>query len=115
MLDVDPDAGEQVVDLADAVHRRTGRLKLLEIRAAGRAEREVPPALTPAERARATPSNGRAITRPTAFSPVITRRAASQAAYSSGSGRRSTWAAIWRTESADVYRIASPVSRWCAP
>ena len=37
VLDVDPDPGEQVVDLADAVHRRAGVLKLLQVRAAGRA------------------------------------------------------------------------------
>jgi DNA gyrase subunit B/topoisomerase-4 subunit B len=42
-------------------------------------------------------------------------RAASQAVYRSGSERTSTCAASWSTESADVYRITSPVSRWCPP
>ena len=49
-----------------------------------------------------SPRNGRAITRPTAWSPVMISRAAAQAAYSSSSGTFSSWAAIWSTESADV-------------
>ena len=49
-----------------------------------------------------SPRNGRAMTRPTACSPVMIARAAAQAAYSSSSGTTSSWAAICSTESADV-------------
>ena len=49
-----------------------------------------------------SPRNGRAITRPTACSPVMISRAAAQAAYSSAGGTTSTCAAICSTESADV-------------
>ena len=58
VVDVDPDAGEQVVDLADAVHGHAGVLKLLQIRAAGWHQRVVVPALGPAECA------GRTLERP---------------------------------------------------
>ena len=59
-----------------------------------------------------SPSNGRAITRPTARSPVSISRAVRQAAYSSSSGTVCSCAATWKTLSADVYTIQSPV-RWC--
>ena len=59
-----------------------------------------------------SPSNGRAITRPTASSPVSISRAVRQAAYSSSSGTVCSCAATWNTLSADVYTIQSPV-RWC--
>ena len=49
-----------------------------------------------------SPSNGRAITRPTACSPTSCRRAMRHASYSSSSGTVCSWAATWKTESADV-------------
>ena len=48
------------------------------------------------------PANGRAITRPTACSPLIAARAAAHAAYSSCGGTRSTCAASCSTESCEV-------------
>ncbi len=48
------------------------------------------------------PSNGRAMTRPTACGPVRISRAILHAAYSSSSGMTRSCAAIWKTESADV-------------
>ena len=60
------------------------------------------------------PTNGRAMTRPMRWRSAITR-AASQIRYSSSSGTVSSCAAICRTESADVYRMRSPVAMCSAP
>ena len=49
-----------------------------------------------------SPTNGRAITRPTSSSPVSISRAISQSRYSSGSGTTASFAAIWNTLSAEV-------------
>src|SRR5437667_85716 len=59
------------------------------------------------------PVNGRAITRLTACSPTSIPRATAHAWYSSSSGTVSSCAAIWKTESAEVYTIHFPV-RWCS-
>jgi hypothetical protein len=62
-----------------------------------------------------SPANGRAITLPTACSPLITARAAAHARYSSGADTRSTWPASCSTESCEVYRISAPVRFDSAP
>ena len=46
--------------------------------------------------------NGRAITRPTSCGPRKMSRAVSHILYSSHSGITSSWAAIWKTLSAEV-------------
>ncbi len=49
-----------------------------------------------------SPTNGRAITRPTAYLPVSTARAMRQQRYSSSTGTTFSCAAIWNTLSAEV-------------
>ncbi len=108
------DAREQVVDLADAVHLDAGVGQLLQVRAPGRRQREVAPAPVRSN-APGAPPNGRAITRPTACSPLIAARAASHARYSSCGETRSTCAASCSTESCDVYTISAPLRSASAP
>ena len=49
-----------------------------------------------------SPTNGRAMTRPTSSSPVSSSRAIWQSRYSSSSGTIASFAAIWKTLSAEV-------------
>ena len=62
-----------------------------------------------------SPTNGRAMTRATLWSPTSIPRAARAPAYSSSREIRSSCAAIWKTLSAEVYTIHAPVSRCSAP
>jgi len=62
-----------------------------------------------------SPTNGRAITRPTSCGPRRISRAISQMRYSSGMGITSSCAAIWNTLSADVYTIGDPVRMCSSP
>ena len=48
------------------------------------------------------PANGRAMTRPTSTSPVSIARAEAHQAWSWATGTVSTWAATWKTLSAEV-------------
>ena len=99
VLDVDPDAGEQLADLADRVDLDAGVLELLEVAARRRREREVAPAVGALE-APGAPSNGRAITRPTACSAGSPRAdASSRSRTAPRLGTTSTCAAICSTES----------------
>ena len=99
---VDAHAGEEVAHLAHGVDGHAGALQLVEVGAPRRRHGEVLAPLGAPEVRPASPSNGRAITRPTACSPVIVSRAAAHAASSSASLSTSWWAASCSTESADV-------------
>ena len=94
-----------------------GVLQLLEVACApggGTAKSRRP--VGALRRRRARPSNGRAITRPTACSPVITRaRPPRTRAYSSSSASTSSWAASWSTESCRGVEDQLAGRRWCSP
>ena len=61
------------------------------------------------------PVNGRAMTRATPCGPCRIPRAISHHSYSDSRGTTSTWAAIWKTLSAEVYTIGHPVAMCSAP
>ena len=83
---VDADAGEEVAHLADGVDGDAGVVQLVEVGARRRRRRRSPCAPRCARTRRAAPANGRAMTRPTACSPVMTSRAAAQRRTSSRLG-----------------------------
>jgi len=49
-----------------------------------------------------SPTNGRAMTRPTPYLPVSSSRACAQISYSFSTGTMASFAAIWNTLSAEV-------------
>ena len=96
----DATAREQIVHLADAHAGDMPLLETVEQRGARRRQAEVL-SLRCADPCRST-VNGRAMTRDTPCCPWSIARAIPHAAYSSSSGTVSTWAATWKTLSAEV-------------